>query len=138
MLNFASAVDVEAGTPTVTVTTDMTRQPIERVKLQPIPRTGYLASSEAEWGWSELRDYVVHEIERRFGPFPRDQIKEAAIFKSFISRWTMDRAILIAKYAFTEMDGRWRGAPVGIQRFCKGSDQYFSTPIVSALQAAGL
>jgi hypothetical protein len=35
----------------------------------------------------------------------------------------------IAKFAFEILDGRWRGAPVKITRFCKASDPYFAQPI---------
>lgn len=85
------------------------------------------------WSWRELRDYVADEIIKRFGVFPRDDIREAAIFKSFVDRWGIDEARTIATFAFETQDGRWKGAPVGMTRFCKASDPYFAEPITRHL-----
>src|SRR5690606_17511487 len=93
---------------------------------------GYLIKSE--WEWSDLRDYVVYEIEERFGPFPRESAKEVGIFKAFMKRWGAD-AQAIAKYAFEVENGRWRGAPISIYRFCQNSDPYFAVPIMERIQA---
>lgn len=85
-----------------------------------------------DWGWEELRDYVVTSIEKRWGVFPRDSRKEAGIFKSFLARWP-SQAQQIARYAFEVSDGRWRGAPVSVNRFCKASDPYFAAVIAERL-----
>ena len=37
--------------------------------------------SDETWGWQDLRDYVVAQIEARGGAVVRDPKKEAAIFK---------------------------------------------------------
>ena len=94
-------------------------------------RSHMLKDSE-HWGWEEVRDYVVTQIEDRFGVFPRDQRKEAAIFKSFVDRHGA-AAPIIAQYAFDICEGWWKGAPVSVNRFCKGSDPYFAVPIIKAL-----
>lgn len=85
------------------------------------------------WTWRELRDYVAEQIIKRFGVFPRDDIREAAIFKAFTDRWGIERARAIAEYAYETLDGRWKGAPVGMNRFCKNSDSYFSDLIAKHL-----
>jgi hypothetical protein len=87
----------------------------------------HLASSGC-WGWEQLRDYVVGEIESRWGVRPRDLLKESGIFKGFIARWG-DRSEAIAKAAFEVYNGSWNGAPISVQRFSKGSDAYFAEVI---------
>lgn len=84
------------------------------------------------WSWENLRDYVVRSIEKTHGPFPRDAIKEKSIFSSFVSRWGA-QAGPIAQFAFGACEGMWKGSPVRVNRFCKGSDQYFAAPIVERL-----
>ena len=96
-------------------------------------RTHLLKDSEA-WGWEEVRDYVVSEIEDRFGAFPRDQRKEAAIFQRFCNTYG-GAAPIIAQYAFGVCGGWWKNAPIQVTRFCKGSDPYFADPILAALSS---
>lgn len=107
----------------------------ETVTVTPLPSTSrtHLLSSPQQWGWSEIRDYVVSEIEARWGAFPRDSRKEASIFKRWCKAYG-DDAHEIAKYAFEVCDGSWKGAPISINRFCKGSDEWFSDPILDALR----
>jgi hypothetical protein len=93
-------------------------------------RTGYLAKDPSDWTWSDLRDYVIFEIEQRQGPQDRNIIKESGIFKSFFARWG-DRAPRIAKTVFDIHDGYWQGKPVTVNRFCKNSDPYFSEVITA-------
>lgn len=89
----------------------------------------YLTVNPEQWQWQNLRDYVVDQIESLHGPFPRDPVKEAAIFKGFISRWGSDRAAKIAQAAFTTHSGWWRSAPIGVNRFAAGSDPFFAEVI---------
>jgi hypothetical protein len=91
-------------------------------------RKSYLAKDSSDWTWSDLRDYVISEIEKRQGPQDRNVIKEAGIFKSFVARWG-DNAPRIATTAFDIYDGNWQGRPVTVNRFCKNSDPYFSEVI---------
>lgn len=116
-LGVVTPVRVVTSVPTVT----------ERVVIDSQPREAYKTVAEDAWGWEELRDYVALEITTRFGVFPRDSRKECGIFKSFMGRWA--DSITIARFAFEVHDGRWRGAPVRMQRFCKNSDPYFAQPI---------
>lgn len=99
----------------------------ERLVVNTQPREAFKTMAEDVWGWEELRDYVALEITQRFGVFPRDGKKECGIFKSFMTRWA--DSIAIAHFAFEIHDGRWRGSPVRMQRFCKNSDPYFALPI---------
>jgi hypothetical protein len=93
----------------------------------------FMMKPEAAWGWSDLRDYVIKEIEKRHGPQVRDPMKEASIFKSFMSRWP-DQSVAIARVAFGPVnDGMWHNAPISVNRFCKASDSYFSTVIAERL-----
>lgn len=127
LLHFDSEIDLLPSTSVVRVETKV---PVvaDRVVVRAEPRTAYLAVEETSWSWEELRDYVADEITKRFGLFPRDHKKEYGIFKAFLDRWGA-RAVPIAKFAFEIHDGRWRGAPVKITRFCKASDPYFATLI---------
>lgn len=102
------------------------------VRLKPSEKTAFVVSDEKDWAWDNLRDYVVAEIESRFGAFPRNFIREAAIFKSFLSRWGV-AAPAIARSAFEVHDGMWKGAPVSVNRFCVGSDPYFAAPLAERI-----
>lgn len=103
-----------------------------------IPRTtsqgmAHIGKPDAEWGWADLRDYVIHEIQRRFGSCPRKDPKvEYGIFNSFMSRWGI-KAPAIARHAFETGSGVWKGEPVHIENFCKNSDAYFAQPIAERL-----
>jgi hypothetical protein len=95
---------------------------------QPENRATYLTKDSMEWDWADLRSYVVTQIERLHGPFPREEMKELGIFKGFIKRWG-SMAGPIAEAAFEVFEGMWKGAPIGVQRFCAGSDKYFAEEI---------
>ncbi len=92
----------------------------------------HLLKPAEQWGWSELRDYVVASYEERFGAFPRDQRKEYGIFQRFSKEYG-NQAGPIAQYAFETCDGWWMNAMVTVNRFCKGSDPYFAAPILNRL-----
>lgn len=92
-------------------------------------RRDYLLSDSRRWSWSQLRDYVVAEIESRHGPIPnRDTMKESSIFKRFLAAHG-EMAGPIAEYAFEVCNGRWRNAPISTYRFCANSDDYFASII---------
>lgn len=82
------------------------------------------------WGWRELRDYVVTKTTEINGPFPRNEVKEASIFKAFLTRWGPEKSQLIARLAFESHGGLWRGAPIRVERFCRSSDPYFAALII--------
>lgn len=92
----------------------------------------HLIHADVDWGWEDLRNYVVTQIEEHFGAFPRDSVKEAAIFKRFTSTFGTD-APRVARYAFEVCEGYWAGAPISVNRFCKASDEYFAEPILRRL-----
>ena len=85
------------------------------------------------WTWESLRDYVLSEIERGFGAFPRQPLKERGIFIGFINRWGAENAQRIARYAFEVEGGRWLGAPMNIYRFSESNDPAFAKPIAERL-----
>jgi hypothetical protein len=92
------------------------------------PRNDLIPAEETDW--RSLRDFVVAAIERRWGARPdSDPVKEAAIFKRFLSTWG-DLAMPIARLAFERYDGMWAGAPISVNRFCRGSDPFFGEVIV--------
>lgn len=86
---------------------------------------------KSDWDWDDLRDYVVYEIESRWGVFPRDSIKESGIFKSFLKRWPQARQI--AEYVFEAEGGQWRGRQVSIYSFMKAEDENFAAQIAERL-----
>lgn len=110
---------------------------VETVTVTPLPSQSrsHLLKARAQWGWQEVRDYVVTEIEARFGAFPRDAKKEYGIFSRFAKQYG-ERAGDIAAYAFETCDGWWLNAPVSVTRFCKGSDPYFGDRILQRLSEA--
>jgi hypothetical protein len=106
----------------------------EKVTIKPVAApAAHLLQDEGSWDWRALRDYVVREIERRHGPQVHDDKKEAAIFKSFLTRWEGD-AVRIAKAAFELYEGMWGNAPISVTRFCKGSDEFFAAKILTRLE----
>lgn len=108
----------------------------QHASLQQQPQTAFLAREVKDWSPEDLRDYVATQIVSRFGVFPRDARKEHGIFHSFVNRWGITTAVAIARYAYEIRDGRWKGAPVRFERFCKNSDPYFAEPIAQLLVAS--
>lgn len=105
----------------------------ERVTAAPLSAgRAYLTKPDDQWGWTDLRDFVAHEIELRFGPIrSRDAAKEAGIFKRFLKDWPGGVGVMIARHAFSPeaCDGWWNSAPISLERFCRASDEYFAVPI---------
>lgn len=104
----------------------------ETVRVTPVSGARYLLKEDAEWAWEELRDYVTGQIETFHGPQIRNAIKEKAIFSSFLTRWA-DKAPAIARFAFEVQRGMWNRAPVSVNHFTKGADQWFAQPISERL-----
>lgn len=128
MKNFDTELDIQGVTKIVTVSETVTVTPIK-------PRTSamaYVGKSDHEWQWNDLRDYVVYEIEKRYGRFTSTATKEFGIFNSFMKRWGL-KAPAIARYAFEVCGGQWRGRPVHIEDFCRNSDPHFAQPIADRL-----
>jgi len=93
----------------------------------------YVGKPDSEWSWRDLRDYVVHEVERRFGSCRRKDPKvEFGIFDSFMKRWGT-KAPAIARHVFEIKGGMWKGEAVHIENFCKNADPYFAQPIAQRL-----
>lgn len=109
--------------PVVTETVTITR---------PEVRTTDVGKDPARWDWEDLRNYVVREIESRFGEFPKDPLRLKGIFQGFARRHG-ELAGPIAVAAFELHGGRWKGAPISVTRFCAGSDPYFAVPIRNSL-----
>lgn len=116
---------------------------VQEVKPEPQIKQSFVAPSNSQthafshpeqWNWEQLRDYVVSQIEQRFGAFPRDPVVEASIFRSFYGRWK-EKSGLIAVAAFEAHGGYWRSAPITVSRFTKGSDDYFASIIASNISA---
>lgn len=128
--HFEPVMTTTAPSRTATIITDQVR-----VVTRPSESRAFVAKEQTAWDWSDLRDYVVTQIEKRFGAFPRDFRKESGIFKAFLARHG-EAAPAIARYAFEVEDGFWAGAPISITRFCKNSDAFFSEPIAARLIAA--
>lgn len=104
------------------------------VSKAPIADSAYLLKQREHWTWSDLRDYVVTEATRRFGPQIRNPQKEAGIFKGFISRHGIADAVSVAQAAFEIYEGTWRSAPITVSRFTKGNDPYFAEVILARLK----
>lgn len=127
------------GVVRLVITTEVVPQVVQRVTVTPrrapmSTAASYLARSHGQWTWSDLRDYVVAEVEARHGPIQgRAPAREAAIFKRFMREWG-ELAVPIARFAFAPpQDGNWAGV-VGITRFCKAADVDFAGPIAERLR----
>lgn len=128
LINFDDDTITESA-PTVLETVPVIT---ERVITTPTASATHVMAPMDEWGWEELRDYVVGSIETRHGAFPRNMKTEHQIFKSFAKRWG-NQAGAIARYAFEVSDGIWRGAPISVNRFCLNSDEFFASIIAERL-----
>lgn len=110
---------------------------VQTVSVEHAPARSDLLTDAENWTWMELRDYVAAQIIERFGPFPRDSRKEHAIFSRYVATFGAKDAAAVAQYAFgPACDGWWGKAPISITRFCKGSDPYFTAPILARLADA--
>lgn len=96
--------------------------------------SAYLLKQADQWTWEDLRDYVVTEATKRFGPQIRNPAKESGIFKGFINRHGIADAVLVAQAAFEVYEGTWRSAPITVTRFTKGNDPYFAQVILARLK----
>lgn len=107
----------------------------ETVQVHPAQerRATHLLKAPESWNWQDLQSYVASQIIAIHGPFPRDDRKEAGIFKGFVARHG-EMAGPIAKYAFELADGMWMNAPIQVTRFCRGSDPWFADKIKARLQ----
>jgi hypothetical protein len=103
----------------------------ERVEVSP-SRISYKLKPDNEWGWEDLRDYVVDQVEEHFGLFPRDLPKEVSIMKSFKERFEGD-AVRIVRAAYEVHKGYWGGAPIRLSRFARASDEWFARVILAQL-----
>lgn len=135
MLDFDAVVMTPATTTPVTSQTTLSGV-TETVRVVSAGQVygGYKAKPASDWNWSDLRDYIVEQIEQRHGPQVRDALKESGICKAFIARWGIEEAVAIARAAFDVHDGMWRNAPISISRFAKGSDPYFASVIVTTVR----
>lgn len=132
MLDF----DIDLTTSQLVVPTTEVQEAVPEVREQVRVVThaaGFKAKEPALWNWSDLRDYILVQIEQRHGPQVRDSRKESGIIKGFISRWGIEKAVAIAQTAFDVHDGMWRNAPISITRFSKNCDPYFASIIASNL-----
>jgi hypothetical protein len=105
---------------------------VERVHVTSVAGAAYLLKDDSEWSANDLRDYVMGQIEQYHGPQIRNSMKESAIFKGFLSRHGA-KAVAIARFAFENQRGMWQRAPISANRFCKGSDPFFSDVIAERL-----
>lgn len=136
MIDFGLGLDLAPAATRKTTTVVETIPVVEEtVTVRPVASqaAGYAMKAETAWGWQELRDYVIREIEKRHGPQVRNPKTEASIFKSFMSRWP-EQAVAIARSAFDVHDGMWHNAPISVNRFCKASDPYFAQPLAERVK----
>lgn len=135
MIDFDS-IDLDTPAPVKATARVVETAPViaETVRVAPASQSvGYTLKDASAWGWTDLRDYVIREIEQRHGPQVRNPTREASIFKSFMSRWP-EQSVAIAQAAFGPVhDGMWRNAPISVNRFCKASDPFFSAVIAERL-----
>lgn len=129
--NFDTILDNSAAVTVKVMERATIHEQIKITPAAPIPSRTDLLTEEVTW--RTLRDYVVEQMLKAIGPFPRkEQMIEASIFKSFLKRWD-GQAMAIARHAFEDRGGWWAGAPVRIESFCVNSDPYFAQPISEIL-----
>ena len=121
----------------VALVEDVIPEVTETVTVRAVPRKVereriFAGTESHDWDTDQLLGYVVSEIERIHGSFPRDLRKETGIMRSFLGRWG-EQAASIARYAFEVSDGMWRNAPIGITRFSQACDPYFAEIIAKKI-----
>lgn len=132
LVNFDDDVaETTTSSASVSTTVPVATQ-VATTRLVPSASSKHVLKPVEAWGWEEVRDYVVSSIETIHGPFPRNFKTEGSIFKSFCNRWGA-QAGPIAQMAFTHFEGMWKGSPISVNRFCIGSDKYFSQPLADRL-----
>lgn len=129
---FEDELENDAPTSTIraVVTVPAVRQTARVTSQSREHRRDYLARDARTWTWDDLRNYVVGKIQEFHGDFPRNEAKEFGIFSAFAGRFD-DLAGPIAQFAFetSSTPGYWKGSPISVTRFCKGSDPYFGDQI---------
>lgn len=129
-VQFAEGIETEVERVEVgAVEERVTTTPVQDT---PVPLVPDQVTSTSSHEWERIRDYVLAEIERCHGPFPRDVRRENTIFMGFADRWE-DQAMKIARYAFTEANGMWLNAPIGVHRFSRTADSMFAKDIVARM-----
>lgn len=129
MLNFDTDLDRAGVARQVRQSYGVTETVVAR---RPSEHHTFDASDAEKWDWRQVRDYVIVEIEKRFGPVDCPSGKQFGVFSAFAGRWGA-LAGPIAKYAFEISDGIWNGTPITVNRFAKGSDPYFAAVIADRL-----
>ncbi len=124
-------LDLSDDLYTTSVTPPKTTTPVTR-PVAPIAAASYLLDNPENWTAAQLRDYVMTQIEARHGAQQRDERLEAGTFKGFHARWGRN-AGAIAKFAFEQLDGWWRQAPITRTRFTKGNDPFFACVLAQRL-----
>lgn len=125
--------EVHIAQPAIRVRETLTVTRPERSTGALETRTTYAGKRPEDWAPEDLQAYVISQIEQRFGPFPKEPARIASTFRAFCGRFGK-MAGPIAVVAFETYQGKWKGAPVSWQRFCKNSDPYFSQEILARLQ----
>lgn len=129
--------EVEVEVRSAAITADQAEAILGKPVQRSVASSGatHLIAPAGAWTWESMRDYVIGEMERRFGPSPRNAAKESGIFKGFINRHGAIRAEQIARAAFEIHNGMWRGAPISIGRFAQNSDPYFASVILATINS---
>lgn len=103
----------------------------ERVRIGTTTERAYLIAGD--WGWREVRDYVVEQMQQRWGAPQRPPVtKEAGIFKGFVGRWGTT-AEMIVRYIFERRDGIVDGRRVKITDFTSAADARVAGPVAEVL-----
>jgi hypothetical protein len=131
-------IPVFTGTQVVTAHSNVPSVTERAIAVVTPVRKTHLLTAGANWSWQDLRDYVVGQIETRFGPIPRNTNQETGIFKSFYGRWPAGPDLIsaadIAQHLYETLGGWWRGSPVRIGRFAKPSDPYCAAIVAEQLR----
>lgn len=130
LLNFETELDTRG------VTRMVVREEVRVRQHSPRQRAAaktHLTAPEGERTWKHLRDYVMTEIERRFGREQIEPVRLASIFKGFMARRGEAEAFAVAEYAFGQLDGYWLNRPITPYSFCKNSDKFFADPIAERI-----
>ncbi len=82
---------------------------------------------------NDLTDLLVGLVEERHGASPPRPQDDRAVVQSLIARIGPDQAREVINYAFTDLDGHWKGSPIRTKRFLPASDAYFLQPVLAHL-----
>ena len=95
----------------------------------------YAIKAPVDYTWQDVRDRAVREIYDHSGPFERNPVIEASIFRNFYKRHGAVDSVRILTWLFDVCGGVWYGNYVHVNNFCKAADPTFANEILRVIES---